>query len=182
MDISFTCDKCGQSIVVDEAGSEITVDCPTCGKPVYVPSSAPLSTKNAPIRIEAKSVKPLAVTAPLAPVPNRPMASVTHQKQGAFHPAIDASLICLVIGVAFGFVWLITIHQSFTASQFVVLMAMPFLGAAPWCAIYGMCAGQVKHGLLLLAGMSLALGLFYWAFLNSMPSLIRDMEQQFLPH
>jgi transcription elongation factor Elf1 len=30
MDITFSCDKCGQSIVIDEAGAGITVDCPNC--------------------------------------------------------------------------------------------------------------------------------------------------------
>ena len=39
MDITFSCTNCGQSLAVDEAGTGITVDCPSCGKPVYVPSS-----------------------------------------------------------------------------------------------------------------------------------------------
>jgi DNA-directed RNA polymerase subunit RPC12/RpoP len=38
MDINFQCDKCGQNLEVDEAGAGMTVDCPKCSKPVYVPS------------------------------------------------------------------------------------------------------------------------------------------------
>ena len=51
MDITFTC-KCGQEIVIDEAGAGITVDCPGCGKPVYVPSKQPPKAKDIPVRIE----------------------------------------------------------------------------------------------------------------------------------
>jgi hypothetical protein len=39
-DITFECGSCGQSLVVEGAGAGHTVDCPTCGKPVYVPSQA----------------------------------------------------------------------------------------------------------------------------------------------
>lgn len=178
MDISFTCDKCGQSIVVDEAGAGISVDCPTCGKPVYVPSGAPLSTMSAPVRVEAKSAKALVATTSVSRVPNRPVTPAMEQKQAAIHPAIVASLACLLIGVAFGFVLLIVLHQSLMGVPIVLYMAAPFLGAAFWCATYGMCVGYVKHGLLLLAAMSLAIGIFYGAFLNSMPSSVRDMQRQ----
>lgn len=40
MDITFNCDKCGQSIVVDEAGAGQLVDCPKCGTPIEVPHKA----------------------------------------------------------------------------------------------------------------------------------------------
>jgi DNA-directed RNA polymerase subunit RPC12/RpoP len=30
MDISFRCEKCGQHIVIDEAGEGMTVQCPSC--------------------------------------------------------------------------------------------------------------------------------------------------------
>lgn len=41
MDISFTCDKCGKNLAIDDAAAGITIDCPECGKAVYVPSSVP---------------------------------------------------------------------------------------------------------------------------------------------
>jgi hypothetical protein len=53
MDITFSCDKCGQSIVIDEAGAGITVDCPNCRQPVYVPTptrqaSSPVADTRSP--------------------------------------------------------------------------------------------------------------------------------------
>ena len=37
MDITFNCDKCGQQIVIDEAGAGLGVECPKCGQPLEVP-------------------------------------------------------------------------------------------------------------------------------------------------
>ena len=39
MDITFQCDKCGQNIVIDEAGAGLKVDCPKCGQAVTVPKA-----------------------------------------------------------------------------------------------------------------------------------------------
>jgi DNA-directed RNA polymerase subunit RPC12/RpoP len=36
MDISFNCDKCGQQIVIDEAGAGLQVECPKCGNSLQV--------------------------------------------------------------------------------------------------------------------------------------------------
>jgi len=33
MDIKFDCDKCGQNLVVEEAGAGMTIDYPKCSKP-----------------------------------------------------------------------------------------------------------------------------------------------------
>jgi hypothetical protein len=41
MDISFYCYKCGQSIVIDEAGAGLTVSCPKCGQSLSVPQAQP---------------------------------------------------------------------------------------------------------------------------------------------
>jgi predicted RNA-binding Zn-ribbon protein involved in translation (DUF1610 family) len=47
MDISFSCNKCGQSLTIDEAGTGQIIDCPECGEPLEVPYksevAAPLS-------------------------------------------------------------------------------------------------------------------------------------------
>ena len=66
MDISFDCDKCGEHLVIDNAGAGITIDCPGCGKPVYVPSPTSLNPSDQPARVEAKPTTPKAtpVTAP----------------------------------------------------------------------------------------------------------------------
>ena len=37
MDIIFNCDKCGQQLVVDEANSGATVECPQCNQELTVP-------------------------------------------------------------------------------------------------------------------------------------------------
>ena len=37
MDISFDCERCGQHIVIDEAGAGQTVQCPACGANLTVP-------------------------------------------------------------------------------------------------------------------------------------------------
>ena len=39
MDISFNCDKCGQRIVIDEAGAGMAVQCPSCGAELIVPAT-----------------------------------------------------------------------------------------------------------------------------------------------
>jgi hypothetical protein len=41
MDITFACDKCGQQVVIDEAGAGIQVSCPGCGQSLIVPSQEP---------------------------------------------------------------------------------------------------------------------------------------------
>lgn len=41
MDIRFACDKCGQQLVIDEAGAGLTIQCPTCGVNLTVPKSVP---------------------------------------------------------------------------------------------------------------------------------------------
>jgi predicted RNA-binding Zn-ribbon protein involved in translation (DUF1610 family) len=40
MDITFACESCGQSIVIDEAGAGQLFDCPKCGTPVEVPRTS----------------------------------------------------------------------------------------------------------------------------------------------
>lgn len=43
MDITFVCESCGQSIVIDGAATGQLIDCPKSGKPLEVPyKSKPL--------------------------------------------------------------------------------------------------------------------------------------------
>src|SRR5882672_4592476 len=39
MDITFSCSNCDQKLIVDELGAGTSIDCPQCGKPVYVPTA-----------------------------------------------------------------------------------------------------------------------------------------------
>ncbi|HUJ12100.1 MAG TPA: hypothetical protein VL171_18995 [Verrucomicrobiae bacterium] len=48
MDIEFSCKKCGQHLVIDEAGAGLSIQCPTCGVKLDVPKPAlPSPTPNA---------------------------------------------------------------------------------------------------------------------------------------
>jgi hypothetical protein len=52
MDISFNCSKCGQSMVIDEDAAGVTIDCPNCGEPSYVPSqSAVIADEPEPLAV-----------------------------------------------------------------------------------------------------------------------------------
>jgi len=80
VDIAFKCDRCGQQLVVDEAGAGITVDCPGCGKPVYVPTTA---SQGAPVRVEVKS------SSSAAPVPaskGSPASSSSGERRAVWSP------------------------------------------------------------------------------------------------
>ena len=46
MDINFSCQKCGQHLVIDDAAAGMVVACPECGADVPVPS-APKATSDA---------------------------------------------------------------------------------------------------------------------------------------
>jgi DNA-directed RNA polymerase subunit M/transcription elongation factor TFIIS len=70
MDITFACESCGQSLVIDKAAMGQLVDCPKCGKSLEVPyksktfveaatspaSAPPLETEQCPFC--AKLIKP----------------------------------------------------------------------------------------------------------------------------
>ena len=114
MDIICICEKCGQKIVIDEAGAGIAVDCPHCGKPICVPSGAPFTARNGPVRIEASSARPVSLATPTGRVPqrlapNKTLALLDGEKvirQERRHRVvfIFTSLTCLVILV---FSWLL---------------------------------------------------------------------------
>ena len=57
MDITFQCDNCGQNLEVEEAGAGMTVDCPKCGKPVYVPTKSTKPPATAPRVPEAPLIR-----------------------------------------------------------------------------------------------------------------------------
>jgi hypothetical protein len=81
MDITFDCNKCGQHIAIDEAGAGITIDCPGCGKPVYVPSPATHKPSAPPTRVEVRSVAP---KAPPVLTPKAASSSGQSQARSAF--------------------------------------------------------------------------------------------------
>jgi hypothetical protein len=163
MDISFTCDKCGKNLVIDDAGAGITIDCPQCGKPIYVPSSPPPSRQDAPQRVEVKSAKPKSPFIP-APVtskyPSLPPSSA--REKSTIHPAIEAGVHCLLILIGILFVGFLAIREDIVLAYPVTGVATIFGTAAFLCGVYGMCIGHVRHGLLILTGLSLIVGLTCW--------------------
>lgn len=171
MDISFTCDKCGKKLVIDDAAAGITIDCPECGKPVYVPSSASSpKPKEPPIRVEPKPVPrvptpPPACTpkpAPSARPRNNPLVpSHPANQKTTVHPSISAGIHCLIILVAVEFVGFLMLRQNPLWTHVLLFASMPFMFAPLLCAAYGMGVGHVKQGLLVLAALALAIGLYY---------------------
>ncbi|MGA2604471.1 MAG: hypothetical protein ABSG14_09610 [Verrucomicrobiia bacterium] len=168
MDISFTCDKCGKNLVIDDAAAGITIDCPECGKAVYVPSVAPASKpKEPPARVEPKPLNRVPSPAP-APVSaarprNNPLVpSYSATPKSAVHPSIAAGVHCLGILVAIEFVGFFVIRQNFLLIWSVLVPCEIFGLAAFLCAVYGMCIGHVRHGLLVLAGLALIVSMSCW--------------------
>jgi len=189
MDISFTCDKCGKKLVIDNAGAGITIDCPECGKAVYVPSSAPPpKPKDPPARVEPKPLPRVAapnppqppVPAPRAVIPSlsRDLLSSTVNQKSAVHPSIAAGVHCLVILVGIELVGLLALRQNPQLGVAFLYASAPFLIAPLLCAVYGMCAGHVRHGLLVLAGLSLIIGMSYWAEISMMTLVGADAQRQ----
>jgi hypothetical protein len=125
MDITFLCDGCGQHLTIDEAGAGITIDCPKCGKPVYVPSKQPTETWTTPIRIEVKSAKPYYSADTFPPFRGYPVTSPSvsresdspsiydrpRLKSDEIPPVIHAGMICLLIYVVISFIGLVLFHS-----------------------------------------------------------------------
>ncbi len=183
MDISFTCDKCGQNIVIDDAGSGITIDCPECGKPVYVPSAAAPKPKEPPARVEPKPLTRVATPAPPPPPAARPrnnplVPSYTNIPKSTVHPSIAAGVHCLVILVAIEFVGFLVIRQNILLLWSVLIPCEIFAAAAFLCAVYGMCLGHVRHGLLVLAGLALIASLSSWLAVSTAMAIGGDTQRQ----
>ncbi len=193
MDITFICDKCGQHISVDEAGAGITVDCPRCGKPTYVPSRPVPDFKSTPTRIDVGSAKPSnAPPPPISMYESAKRVSTAGGNQDTMHPAVAASLTCLLVYAGCFLLCIIVVRQYPLLASICPFAAIPFAIGAVLCAIYAMCVGHVKHGVLLLAGVSLinVVGLFAYrramvtGLLGGMQDIQNQFEQQFkqLPH
>ena len=131
MDITFNCTNCGQKLEIDESRAGISIDCPKCGKPVYVPTQPGASSQQPPIKV---TVKPT-------------------QKSSFVPPSIEGGLHCLFIAAVLMVVGFVLFRMRMVASMICYAVASPFLVGALLCAIYGICKGSIKHGLALLAGV-----------------------------
>jgi len=143
MDISFTCDQCGKNIAIDEGTAGFTIDCPECGKAVYLPSPAPAKPKEAPVRVERKPLKRMSV--PASSLRNDPlMPSYSGPEKSTVHPSIEAGVHCLLILVAIETMGFFATRQNVLWTGVVLYASTPFVFAPMLCAVYGMCVGHVK--------------------------------------
>lgn len=142
MDITFTCEKCGQNIVIDEAGAGITIDCPKCGGPVYVPSRPPRSADNTPVRVDASSARPAPVATPVGRVSSRLVSDRTLAlkdgerviRQERTHWAVFIFPLLTCLGV-FVFMWMLITVATLPFRMFGqrapgILFALPVFMAA----------------------------------------------------
>ncbi len=57
MDITFECEKCGQSLVVDEAGAGLSIECPTCAANLIVPAAEKIA--ESPVATPSRESEPV---------------------------------------------------------------------------------------------------------------------------
>lgn len=114
MDITFSCNKCGQRIAIDEAGAGQLVDCPKCRTPLEVPCKststpapalAPSPDRKCPycaeiIKAEARVCRFCGYDIVTGKPPTRP-AEVTAHKATTSVPKILAVMV-IVIALAIG--------------------------------------------------------------------------------
>jgi uncharacterized membrane protein YdbT with pleckstrin-like domain len=144
MDIEFFCSHCGQSLVIADGGAGITVDCPKCGKPAYVPSRR--VTQTAPV-----------------PQPAIPSSQAEFRKslsQRSRPPATSKPSTATVT--------LPGHNLALSADESVILqgrmhgavVALPVIGAVTICIAFGMLDAVVQHVLRAITGMSMLPGIF----------------------
>jgi hypothetical protein len=167
MDISLTCDQCGKNILIDEGAAGFTIECPECGKAVYVSSTVPSKPKEAPVRVELKPPKRVAASAS-SPRNNPLVPSYSGPEKSAVHPSIQAGVHCLLILVAIETVGFLVLRRSMSWALIFFYASAPFFIAPLLCAAYGMCVGHVRHGLLVLGGLSLIIGLSCWLIFSAL--------------
>jgi hypothetical protein len=168
MDISVTCDNCRKNIAIDEGAAGLTIECPECGKAVYVPSAVPSKPKEATVRAEPKSFKRVAAPTASLPHNNSLVPSYSGPEKSMVHPSIQAAVHCLLILVAIEIVGFLLLHQNMSWALIFFFASAPFFVAPLLCAVYGMCVGHVRHGLLVLGGLALIIGLSYWLIFSAL--------------
>ncbi|MSR65548.1 MAG: hypothetical protein EXS18_07195 [Verrucomicrobiae bacterium] len=68
MDITFNCDKCGQSLVVDSQGAGITIKCPKCGRALIVPDTSTSTGTKPPYRTQKPRANYSSIVSNLPPL------------------------------------------------------------------------------------------------------------------
>ena len=142
MDISFCCDKCKQDLLVDEAGTGTTMDCPKCGKPVYIP--------NGP-RVERKEVVTATVAATdavqeqvqsIAVPPASPPIGVS--------PLSPNSNKVVITGIKIPFVDMVVLMIKWALAAIPAAIIVFGIFFIIWLGITGLFFGWLLHGTPLL--------------------------------
>ncbi len=85
MDISFDCDSCGEHLVIDEAGTGLTVQCPQCGQDLSVPKA--VHTDANPPRVPPPIVQ--------LDTNSTEMATLTHSRKAKHRTGIIIAVGCV---------------------------------------------------------------------------------------
>jgi DNA-directed RNA polymerase subunit RPC12/RpoP len=155
MDIIFVCTNCGQSLVVDESGAGVSVDCPKCGKPLCVPGHQNISIQQPPM---GASLNPT-------------------QESSYLPPSIEGGLHCVFIATVLSVLGLVLFRSGSVAGIICYALAIPFLTGALLCAGYGICMGSIKHGLALLAGVGILFALIMVGHLSAAAKMNTDASR-----
>lgn len=175
MSIAFNCADCGQSLEIDDTAAGMSIDCPKCTKPVYVPTRPTTVSVPAPTRVT-----------PIAAKESKPVVMITDSARG-LPAAIEGGLHCLVIGCGLLILAMILFRMAIPLGMICFWSAVPFQIGALLCAIFGICHGSIKHGLLLLGGVSIMMLLMTFGLvlgllgsLGNSQKQIEQMMQQFM--
>jgi DNA-directed RNA polymerase subunit RPC12/RpoP len=129
MDIEFFCSHCGQSLVIDDSGAGTTVDCPKCGKPVYVPSK-PVSQ---PVPVPSPTIPPphTGTKKPIGPL-SRPLLT---SRPTAAPVTLPGHNLALSAGES-------VILQ---ARMHGIVVALPAIGVVIVCIFFGVVDAVFQH-------------------------------------
>jgi tetratricopeptide (TPR) repeat protein/DNA-directed RNA polymerase subunit RPC12/RpoP len=100
VDISFNCERCGQHIEIDEAGSGMLVQCPTCGHSVQVPARS-VASEARPADTKSTKDDNKQSSSPVHPVTNLQPLNQSHGVRGNRRLIAIGVLSLLVLGAAF---------------------------------------------------------------------------------
>jgi DNA-directed RNA polymerase subunit RPC12/RpoP len=163
MEISFNCTNCGQKLEANERGAGITIDCPKCHKPVYIPSRPVVSAAQSPMKVTLNLAQP----------------------SSSLPPAIEGSLQCVVFAAILLIVAFTLYRSGLVVGMIFYAIAIPFQIGALLCAVFGICHGSIKHGLALLAAVGLLCALniigplwFQAKAVTTMGPIMEDQQKQ----
>jgi DNA-directed RNA polymerase subunit RPC12/RpoP len=170
MYVTFNCSNCRQSLEIDESGAGASIDCPKCGKPVYVPSRAVASPTELPTRVAVK------------PKQHSTATGASSANRSSLPPSIEGGLHCVVVAAVLLIIGLFLFRSGLVVGMICFAVAIPFQIAALLCAVYAICNGSIKHGLALVVGVAVLCALIMvgplWLQARTVTDMQKLMEEQ----